>query len=57
VNYIGWDWASGSHHVTMIDAAGGIVDRWAFTHTEAGLLAAVPYHPAQHAAAHRHTAA
>ena len=41
MNYIGWDWASGSHHVTMIDAAGGIVDRWAFTHTEAGLLAAV----------------
>jgi transposase len=41
VNYIGWDWASGGHDVTVIDDAGGIVDRWAFTHTEAGLLAAV----------------
>ena len=37
MHYVGWDWASRSHDVTVIDDAGAIVDRWAFTHTEAGL--------------------
>jgi hypothetical protein len=35
--FAGWDWASTAHDVTVIDAAGKIVDRWAPEHTEAGL--------------------
>ena len=25
---VGWDWASTTHDVTVVDDAGGIVDRW-----------------------------
>jgi transposase len=35
--FAGWDWASTTHDVTVIDAAGKIVDRWAPEHTETGL--------------------
>ena len=35
--FVGWDWASASHDVTVIDAAGAVVDRWVLTHTEHGL--------------------
>jgi hypothetical protein len=35
--FAGWDWASAAHDVTVIDAAGKLVDRWAPEHTEAGL--------------------
>jgi transposase len=34
---VGWDWASTTHDVTVIDDAGNIVDRWAPEHTEMGL--------------------
>ena len=35
--FVGWDWASTTHDVTVIDAAGKLVDRWAPEHTETGL--------------------
>jgi transposase len=35
--FVGWDWASTTHDVTVIDDAGNIVDRWAPEHTETGL--------------------
>lgn len=35
--YIGWDWASEAHDVTVLGNDGRIVDRWALTHDEAGL--------------------
>lgn len=34
---VGWDWASESHDVTVVDDAGGVVDRFALTHDEAGI--------------------
>jgi transposase len=41
MKYVGWDWASQSHDVTVIDDAGMVVDRWAFGHTEQGLITAL----------------
>jgi hypothetical protein len=38
MKYVGWDWASQSHDVTVIDDAGMVVDRWALSHTEKGLI-------------------
>jgi hypothetical protein len=38
---VGWDWASASHAITIIDAAGRVVDRATLTHTEAELDAAL----------------
>lgn len=35
--FAGWDWATGSHDVTVIDQAGARTDRWALAHTEAGI--------------------
>ena len=35
--FVGWDWASTTHDVTVVDDAGRIVDRWAAEHTEIGL--------------------
>jgi transposase len=32
--FVGWDWASASHDVTVINDAGGVVDRWAMAHSE-----------------------
>ena len=37
--FVGWDWASATHDVTVLDDAGGVVDRWAFAHTEQDLAA------------------
>jgi transposase len=34
---IGWDWASATHDVTVIDEAGARVARWAPAHTEDGI--------------------
>ena len=39
--HIGWDWASEAHDVTVIDDASQIVDRWAPTHDEAGIVASL----------------
>ena len=36
MNYVGWDWASRSHDVTVLDDRGHVLDRWAFQHTETG---------------------
>lgn len=35
--FAGWDWATGSHDVTVIDQAGTRQDRWALAHTEDGI--------------------
>ena len=39
--FVGWDWASATHDVTVLDDAGAVVDRWAFRHTEQDLAAAL----------------
>jgi transposase len=36
MGYVGWDWASRSHDVTVLDDSGYVLDRWAFAHTESG---------------------
>jgi transposase len=38
MNYVGWDWASRGHDVTVLDDAGMILDRWALPHTETGWI-------------------
>lgn len=35
--FAGWDWATGTHDVTVMDDAGARADRWALAHTEAGI--------------------
>jgi transposase len=35
--FAGWDWATGSHDVTVVDTTGARTDRWALAHTEAGI--------------------
>jgi transposase/transposase IS116/IS110/IS902 family protein len=35
--FAGWDWATGSHDVTVIDQAGARQDRWALVHSETGI--------------------
>jgi transposase len=37
VKFIGWDWASTSHDVTVLDEQGRVVERWALRHTEQAL--------------------
>lgn len=37
--YVGWDWASETHDVTVLRADGSIADRWALRHDEADLTA------------------
>jgi transposase len=37
VLFTGWDWASASHAVTILDSAGEVVDRCVFAHTEQDL--------------------
>jgi hypothetical protein len=39
--FVGWDWASQRHDVTMLDGAGQVVDRFTVAHDEAGLAAAL----------------
>ncbi|MFF4283689.1 transposase, partial [Streptomyces kronopolitis] len=34
--FIGWDWATESHDVTVMDESGKRIDRWEFAHTEEG---------------------
>jgi hypothetical protein len=36
VKFVGWDWASTSHDVTVLDDQGRVVERWALRHTEQG---------------------
>jgi transposase len=37
--FVGWDWASETHDVTVIDDTGDVVDRWALRHDAADLAA------------------
>lgn len=37
MHYVGWDWATETHDVTVLDEAGTVVDRFAVTHDEEGL--------------------
>jgi hypothetical protein len=37
MKFVGWDWASTSHDVTVLDDQGRVVERWALRHTEQGL--------------------
>ena len=39
--HVGWDWASQTHDITVIDDEGQIVDRWPLRHDAAGLDAAI----------------
>jgi transposase len=34
VKLVGWDWASTSHDVTVLDDQGRVLERWALRHTE-----------------------
>jgi transposase len=36
MKYVGFDWASQGHDVTVMDETGRVLDRWAFPHSEAG---------------------
>ena len=37
MKFVGWDWASTSHDVTVLDEQGRVVERWGLRHTEQGL--------------------
>ena len=39
--FVGWDWGSTAHDVTVIDSAGARVHRMAIPHTEDGIARAV----------------
>jgi hypothetical protein len=39
--FVGWDWASTTHDVTVLDDTGTVVDHWALQHTEQDLAAAL----------------
>jgi transposase len=39
--FIGWDWATDTHDVTVMDDAGKRIDRWELTHTEEGFAKAL----------------
>jgi transposase len=37
MKFVGWDWASTSHDVTVLDEQGRVLERWSLPHTEQGL--------------------
>lgn len=37
--FIGWDWATETHDVSVMDSSGARVDRWELAHTEQGIEA------------------
>ena len=37
MRFVGWDWASTSHDVTVLDDQGRVVERWALRQTEQAL--------------------
>jgi transposase len=39
--FVGWDWASTTHDVTVLDDRGAVLDRWAFAHTEQAIATAL----------------
>jgi transposase len=38
---VGWDWASETHDITVIDDRGRVIDRWSLAHDEAGIDQAI----------------
>jgi hypothetical protein len=46
MKFVGWDWASTSHDVTVLNEQGKVVERWALRHTEQALGATCPPWPA-----------
>jgi hypothetical protein len=51
MSYVGWDWATQTHDVTMLDDEGRVRDWWAFEHTESGWISTLQRHPASFYAA------
>lgn len=41
MSLVGWDWASHSHDVTVLDDDGAIREQWSFAHTESGWTSAL----------------
>ena len=41
VKFVGWEWASTSHDVTVLDDQGRVLERWALRHTEQALAEAL----------------
>lgn len=41
MKYVGWDWASQTHDVTVLDDTGAVLERWALAHTEPGWAATI----------------
>jgi transposase len=39
--YVGWDWASETHDVSILNEQGEMIDRWALTHDATGIDAAI----------------
>jgi transposase len=39
--YVGWDWATESHAVTVLDEVGAVIARWTLRHDEAGIAGAI----------------
>lgn len=39
--FVGWDWGNVAHDVTVIDDAGGRIERFAVPHTEDGICSAL----------------
>jgi len=37
MKFVGWDWASTSHDMTVLNEQARVVERWALRHTEQGL--------------------
>ena len=41
MKFVGWDWASTSQDVTVLDEQGRVVERWALRHSEQALAEAL----------------
>lgn len=41
MKFVGWDWASTTHDITVLDQTGQILERWACAHTETDLVQAL----------------
>ena len=47
MKFVGWDWASTSHDVTVLNEQGKVVERWGLRHTEQGSARRWPDLPAR----------
>jgi transposase len=41
MKYVGWDWASQTHDVTVLDDTGAVLQRWSFGHNEPGWMSTI----------------